>query len=214
MAKTTAPLLSFGATGQIGQTQVYSKWRGVAYARRYTIPANPQSVEQTLTRNAFSLLAAIWKLAPALLTEPWNLYAQGQSFLGRNAFQGQNIKTLRGQLDMSGFIGSPGAKGGLPPSSVIVTPAATSLSVAFTNPAGPTGWVLESAIAMAIPDQDPSAPFTGVVVAAEDATTQATVALPGLITATPYVVSSWLKWAKPDGKPAYSPSLVELVSTL
>src|SRR3546814_4148752 len=66
MAKTTAPLLSFGADGQIAKTMVYSKWKGIPYVRRHVVPANPQTVAQQLTRTTFSKLREMWKIAPAI----------------------------------------------------------------------------------------------------------------------------------------------------
>ena len=208
MAKTTAPLLSFGASGAIAKTQVYSKWRGVAYARRHVIPANPNSTGQQSTRNVFRTMTEAWKVAPALLVAPWNAYAAGQSFLGRNAFIGQNIGQMRGESDMQLFVGSPGAKGGLPPTSISLTAGSGQIQVDFTNPDAPIGWTLDSAIAVAVPDQDPGLTFGGPFTAAEDATTQAQVTLTGLDTVL-HVVVAWLEWTKANGQTAYSASLID-----
>lgn len=46
MAKVTGPLHSDGATGQLGKTIVFGVWKGVAYVRKYVVPANPQSANQ------------------------------------------------------------------------------------------------------------------------------------------------------------------------
>lgn len=206
MSKVTAPLLSFGASGQIGGTLVHASWRGIPYVRRYVTPANPQSTDQTKTRSTFSFLSSMWKAAPALLTAPWDAYAVGQPLLGRNAFIGQNVKALRAGADMTAFIGSPGAKGGIPPTSVAVTPGAGQLAIAFTNPAAPTGWTIASAIAACVPNTDPHTATLFATVADEDAVTQDAVTLTGL-SAQEYVVVAWLKWSKPDGSTAYSASI-------
>jgi hypothetical protein len=66
MARTTAPLLGFNATGQIAKTMVYGTWRGVKYARRYVIPGNPQTAAQQTTRTTFATLREMWKLMPAI----------------------------------------------------------------------------------------------------------------------------------------------------
>src|SRR3546814_12612164 len=84
MAKTTAPLLSFGADGQIAKTMVYSKWKGIPYVRRHVVPANPQTVAQQLTRTTFSQLREMWKIAPAIAQLPWDTFAIGRPFLGLN----------------------------------------------------------------------------------------------------------------------------------
>jgi len=70
MAKLTGPLLSFGAKGQIGKTLVTADWKGIKYARQYTIPANPQTAEQTLTRGTFAFLQTLCLNSPTLFRAP------------------------------------------------------------------------------------------------------------------------------------------------
>lgn len=206
MAKTSGPLLSFGALGTIGQTITFSKWKGRPYARQRVIPANPQTTAQTRVRDAFRNLNSIWKLADTLLVSPWDLFATGQVLTGRNAFIGQNQRILLPESDMLKMIGSPGAKGGLPPVSIIVTPGVGELTVDFTNPALPPGWTLDSAVATAIVDGDIATITDFVTVTAEDAVTQNSVDLTGLDTVA-YSVMAWLAWTKPDGTKAYGASL-------
>src|SRR5574337_163774 len=99
MAKVTAPLLGFGANGQIGDTQVYASWRGIQYARRYVVPNNPNTTEQQKTRNAFSYLSSVWKLLAADAIAPWTAFATGKQFLDKNAFFSANLSNLRGASD-------------------------------------------------------------------------------------------------------------------
>lgn len=204
MAKPTGALLAFGASGQIAKTVVYASWRGVQYARRYLVPANPQSVEQTKTRSAFAWLQAVWKLAPTLFQDVWTLFASGQPFTNRNAFGSKNIFNLRNAANLSTFVFSPGAKGGVAPSSMVITPGAGQLSIAITAPTAPTGWTLTSAIAAAIRDQDPNTGAFYNITAGEDLTSPYTVVLTGLTAGSLYFVGAWLKWLKPDGTIAYS----------
>jgi len=208
MAKTTAPLLSFGASGQIAKTQVYAKWKGRPYVRRHVIPSNPQTSEQSLTRNAFTWLQNVYKLAPALFTDPWDAYAKGIVMTGRNAFTKKNLPTLRPASDLSVFTFSPGALGGLPPDSCVVTPGNDQLSMAIAAPATvPVGWTVYSAIAAVIPDQDPQSGILYNISAGEDLTSAYVVLLTGLLSAQLYQVGAWLKWNRPDGSFAYSPSI-------
>ncbi|MGA7966802.1 MAG: hypothetical protein WCB49_13130, partial [Gammaproteobacteria bacterium] len=197
MAKVNAPLLSFGGSGQVAKTQVYATWRGVKYVRRHVVPANPNTAGQQNTRSVFAFLSQMWKNAGTLVQEPWTAYALGQPLTNRNAFIGQNTKTLRPGTDMSAFIGSPGAKGGLAPLSIAITPGSGTLTVAFTNPAAPTGWAISSAVAMAMSDTDPHSSTDYATTAAEDAVTFNSVSLTGL-TAGTYRVAAWLKWTKPN----------------
>lgn len=209
MAKTTAPILSLGASGTIAKTMVFSNWRGIPYVRRHLIPSNPNTAGQQSTRNVFTTMSAMWKVAPALATAPWDTFATGRPFLGRNAFIGQNVAAMRGDADMTDLVGSPGARGGLPPDSISAAAGVGSITVTFTNPAVPTGWTLEAAVAIALPDQDPAAAFVGPTVAAEDAVTPFdTVTLNGLDTVL-HQVRGWLRWTKPDGQTAYSASVAD-----
>lgn len=210
MAKPTAPLLSFGASGSIAQALVYSKWKGRPYVRRHVIPGNPQSTAQTLTRDIFANLNAIWKLAGALLVAPWDRFADGQVLTGRNAFVGQNIGVLRGDLDLAQFIFSPGAKGGLPQASQTFTPAAGQVTVAVTAPTPPTGWTVQAAVAAALADGAPESLTLYSTVEGEDLTSPYSIVL--TLAADVYAVGAWLRWLKPDGTIAYGPSVTSLVT--
>lgn len=208
MAKVTAPLLSFGASGSLAKTIVASKWKGRPYMRQHVIPANPQSVDQTLTRDAFASAAAIWKIGGPLLRAPWERFAVGQVLTGRNKFQGNYVRENRGETDLLSWNISPGAKGGLPPLTITPSsPGVNDINLALTNPTPPTGWTLTSAQGFAIRDQDPQ---TGILyTTVEDEDLAATnVLLPDLTTAVLYVCGAWLKWAKPDTTVAYSVALM------
>lgn len=207
MAKTTAPLLSLGALGTIGKTAVFSKWRGIPYVRQHVIPANPNTSGQQATRNVFRTTSEMWKVAPTIAITPWDAFATGRAFVGRNAFMGQNVEAMRGEVDMDLFVGSPGARGGLPPLTMVPTSvAALGLEVPMTEPALPTGWTITAAQAMIFEDQDPAVAFAGTIDAGEDLATPFTVDFTGL-TAVNYQVRGWLKWLKPDGQIAYSVAL-------
>ncbi len=207
MAKITGPLLGLGASGSIAKTLVASKWKGRPYMRQHVIPANPQTVAQTLTRDAFGMASNIWKLMGVLGIAPWDRFAVGQVLTGRNKMQGNYVTENRGETDLLSWNMSPGAKGGIPPLTLVLSsPGVNDIEALMTTPAPPTGWTLSSKDAMAIRDQDPQ---TGVLFE----TTEATAApgfeplLPGLTTAVLYVVGGWLRWAKPDGSIAYSVAL-------
>jgi hypothetical protein len=50
MAKLKAPLLSFDARGKLADTLVFSSWKGIATARQYVVPANPNTTLQAAQR--------------------------------------------------------------------------------------------------------------------------------------------------------------------
>lgn len=58
MARVTAPLLSLDASGTVGKTATFSKWKGRNYVRLRVTPQNPQSNSQAQVR---TILAALGK---------------------------------------------------------------------------------------------------------------------------------------------------------
>jgi len=214
MAKPTAPLLSFGAKGQIAKSMVFASWRGRPYARRHVVPANPQTAEQSLTRDTFSWLQSVWKVAPPEVTAPWFIYASGKVLTDRNAFTKFNLPSLRTALDLALMQFSPGALGGLPPASITVTGGADQVTVACTAPATvPTGWTITSAILGLIKDQEPGVGVDYDMQVFEDAAAAYTNVFTVPAPAADWVGFAFLKWLRPDGKIAYSPSLSDQASS-
>lgn len=219
MAKTIAPLLSFDGSGAIAKTQVYARWRGIAYARRYVIPSNPRTTAQVERRAVFSLLQAVWKFLPAGGRNPWDASAFGRPFLGVNKWTGDNMRQLAPASpapvasDLADFIGSPGANGGPAPANVTPTPAATTITVAMASPTLPDGWTIVGAHGIVMRDQAPDAPWLNVLQYQEDLTSTYSLVFTGLVTATDYVVAVWFSYLRPDGKTAYSVGNTQLVTT-
>lgn len=216
MAKTTAPLFGFDAVGSISKTVTFSNWRGVPYAKRYTVPSNPKTTSQTETRDIFSALNSMWKLSPTGLVAPWTAYAKGRSFVNRNAFVGKNVAAMRAipaKTTMADFVASPGAGGGPPASAIALTPGADQISVGLTLPETPTGWTLASSYAIAFVDQAPADVFQQEIFYNSEAASPETNVITGLAASTDYVVSAFLVWTKPDGTTAYSVSLTDTDTT-
>lgn len=213
MAKLTGPLLSMNARGQIGKTLVAAKWKGIPYMRQYVVPANPRTTAQQAVRGMFALLREMYKLAPAVLRAPWDAFATGRPFTGMNKFVGENVRLLNGETDMALFLGSPGARGGLPPASVSAAPTANpgEIEVTFVLPTQlPDGWTVNSIAATGFPDQDPSGGiFTGPLVADSELAPATEVVLTGLPTGDLCVVSGWVIYDRPDGTLAYSVGLAD-----
>lgn len=204
MAKVTAPLLSFGASGSVAKSVVFSKWKGRPYARRHVIPANPQTVGQTLTRDIFAWGGQVWKIMGPLGRGPWDRFATGQVLTGRNKFMGNFVAENRGESDLLSWNMSPGAKGGLPLVSVVASsPGVNDILLTCVTPTPPTGWTVTSCIGMVIRNADPAASVLYATTEDEDIGGLLPL-LPGLTTAQSYVYGAWIKWAKPDGSVAYS----------
>lgn len=222
MAKVQGPLLSIGGSGQIGNSQVYSRWKGRPYVRRYVIPANPQSTEQTKTRTVFTFLNDLWRTAPAEFVAPWTAFAQGKVLTNRNAFLSKNIAFLRPkgspELDtLEGMILSPGAKGGLAFDITIATGAGAPGTMAVT--AGdpdplPNGWSVVGMVAIAIKEQDPQAATSVAVVKGTDGASPWSITLTGLDAGADYAVGAYFIFQRSASVTdlAYGPAVAQIVA--
>ena len=88
MARTIAPLFGFDASGKIGGSLVFAKWKGRPYVRRLVIPKNPKSPKQVSVRSMMTFLSQQWKnldpaeqltwdaLAEQLIVSPFNAYTK------------------------------------------------------------------------------------------------------------------------------------------
>lgn len=196
-----------GARGQIGKALVVSKWKGIPYARQHVIPANPRTTAQVAVRARFAFLRELFKRAPTELIDAFNAYATGRPLTGMNKFVGENARILNGLSVITDMVFSPGARGGLPPITFVVSsPGAGDVTGTFTVPDAPDGWSITEAIVVAVHQQDPTGIFDGNIAAASDVTAPYAPAITGLAAGT-YVVGGFLVWQKPDGSAAYSASV-------
>ena len=216
MAKVKAPLLSMRASGSIGKNIVFASWRGVPYTRQHVIPANPQTTEQGLTRNAFKWLNDLFRNFGTFGIAPWDAAATGRPFTGRNSCIKSNLPLLRTAITLADLIGSPGVRGG--PSLATFTPnpgvASGSIDFDFTVGGLPTGWSLARVAGFAVNeadphDLDPIEYAEGTYVGANPQTFTFT----GLTPATDFACVGWAVYTRDDGTLAYSPSEVALVTS-
>jgi len=89
MAKLIAPLMSFGARGQIGKAIVYSIWKGISTARQLVTPKNPRSNAQLAQRALMSAVVAAWR-RPALTSDIRNAWDRLAALASR-ALSGFNL---------------------------------------------------------------------------------------------------------------------------
>jgi hypothetical protein len=209
MAKNTAPLFGFGASGQVGKAIVFSNWKGRPYTRRHVVPANPQSTDQTVTRSLFSWLQQVWKLLDSYGTDPWSLYVKGLVQTNRNAFTSANIKAMRGDVDLANMVFSAGAKGGLPPTNITLSSAlAGQLGVSLDAPSLPTGWSIVRALAVALKVQDPQTEtFYNSVSDDVAAPGPYNITFSGLPSGETWQAGGFFEFTKADGGDAYGVSL-------
>lgn len=106
MAKPTAPLFGFGASGQLGRAIVFSRWKGIDVARRYVIPANPRTSAQSVQRGYFTDAVDAWHTVGAQALEAadksaWNRYA---GVLGRMSGFNAFVKEWTGEAAAGGTV--------------------------------------------------------------------------------------------------------------
>ncbi len=65
MAKLKAPLLSLGASQQLGKTLVFFSWKGLNVVREYVVPSNPKTALQTTQRGYMTAAVAMVHTAQA-----------------------------------------------------------------------------------------------------------------------------------------------------
>jgi hypothetical protein len=80
MVKLKAPMFSFGASGKLADAIVFADWKGIDLARKYVIPANPQTPAQVTQRGYMTGAVAQWHTVGADALEgedklAWNRYA-------------------------------------------------------------------------------------------------------------------------------------------
>lgn len=211
MAKVESPLFGMTADGQIGQSLVFARWKGVRYARRYSVPANPNTQAQQGVRGVFSFLVALFKVAPAAFRAPWDAKAAGEPLTPVNAFMKANAPYLIGQSGLSNLAVSTGVLGGLAPAGGSLTGGSGTATVALTAPGLPDGWSIVRAVGVCIEDQNPAMPFAGTVRVSDDTSSPYSIQFSGL-TAGNYSLSGYFVYQRADGKTAYGPPVTDVVA--
>jgi len=205
MAKTTGPLFSLRARGQIADTLVYARWRGVPYVRTHVIPSNPDSTAQQEVRNIFRSLNAMWLRSPQLMRDPWVANATGQPFTDRNVLIRENVVPLQGETDLLNLVLSPGSGGAVPPDSVVPSDGGGQvLTLTAVQPTLPVGWTHVAFVGVAVLDGDFSLNIVRTPIAAEDVATPFTIALISVGTAGTYAWSGFNELLAPDLTTRYS----------
>ena len=84
MKLTFSPLIA-GMRGRAADA-VASSWKGIAYVRKYVIPANPNTAAQQLVRNSFASMIPLWRSLNALMKAWLDTYGIDYQMSGMNVF--------------------------------------------------------------------------------------------------------------------------------
>lgn len=77
MAKVTGPLMSLDASGTVGNTATFSKWKGRNYVRLRVTPQNPKTEDQATSR---TYLGALGQALSSILTRAKDSLHVGSQF--------------------------------------------------------------------------------------------------------------------------------------
>ena len=163
---------------------VYSEWKGRPVMRKHSRKKRNMTPLQMEVCNAFGVVAATWKSLPDVVKDTWKPRAVGIAKTEYNIFIGENSNRQRTGRPYV-LTGSPGVQS--VNDITVSSPAAGTLSIGFTPPAGPFNLTI---ILQAIEE----ASATGVLRVFRDAFTGAVpVAIAGLESGTEcfvYCISS------------------------
>lgn len=195
MARVTAPLFSLGASGAIGKAIVYADWRGLDYARRYVIPANPKSANQQEVRGVFSTLNEMWKRMPIGARNPFIEASTGKPYTDRNLFISKSAKALKGKANLNDLVMSVASGQAIQPINVVLTPGANQCLVVGEAPPAPVGYTFIALCAAFLLDGDPSPLYVASVIYDDDAAAPYSFTVSGLETGVNQA-AVWGRWQR------------------
>jgi hypothetical protein len=214
MAVTTGPLMSVSAKGQFGKAIVYSSWKGIQTAKKYTIPANPSTSAQVETRTTFQWVHDAYKYLPADVQEPWIEYVKGQPMTPANAWMQANSPVLRGQTTIADIIFTKPVRSGPPTASLTATPGSGSVALVAVPSGIISGWTITKCVGIAMQNVDPSGEMEFVISTSGEATTSPyDITISGLKHAQSYVCGAFFKYARPDLQIAFGAAITQVVTT-
>lgn len=79
------------ASGSFGRSTTFSSWKGRAYARVKTVPANPKTAMQTSVRAMMGFLAHVWSTLTTPEKTTWNTPALDAKIPPYNQFISENL---------------------------------------------------------------------------------------------------------------------------
>lgn len=197
MALVSSPLLSMGASGQIGKSLVFGSWKGRKTVRSYTIPGNPKSAGQVETRTTFQWVHDAYKQLGIDAQKAWTLKAAQMKITGPNAFMSINLPLLKTSTDAHEIQFICEVNGGVAAAAPALTPGTAQIAATLTAPALPTGWSITKAVFCALKETDPHGEDeTMGLLTMTKTSTPWTVTFTGLTTGSVYIVGGSFWFAR------------------
>lgn len=144
MALTKAPLFSLDASGTVGSSVVFSKWKGRNYVRRHAVPHNPQADMQVAVRACFQFITQAWAALTSGNKATWDTLAAASNISPFNAYVSNNQFRFRNGLGLTHVY--PYAGGSSTPTAPTTTPSGGVRQVTLSIADGATppdwGWMI------------------------------------------------------------------------
>lgn len=151
------PLLGVSASGTIGDSVTFGRWRGVNYARQRVVPANPRTTAQQSQRALVRFVVGAWQRLPVLSQDAFIAAARNTHMTGYNLFAKRNLISLAGATNASAVVVSPGMGGSIPLANISATGGAGTINVSATVGNLPSGYTLQRVAFVAWRNVDPQA---------------------------------------------------------
>ncbi len=151
------PLLGVSASGTIGDSVTFGRWRGVNYARQRVVPANPRTTAQQSQRTLVKFVVGAWQRLPVISQDAFIAAARNTHMTGYNLFTKRNLISLAGATNAFAVVVSPGMGGSIPLSGISATGGAGTIDVSATVGYLPSGYTLQRVVFVAWRDVDPQA---------------------------------------------------------
>lgn len=139
MATTKAPLFGLDASGTLGGSIVFSKWRGRTYVRRHAIPSNPRSGLQVGMRSVFKYISQAFGGLTQNEKDAWDALAAPDNITQLNAqIRDSQSRARRNEGWRKGPNETPSATID-PPTSPVAVAQNKSVDLSWTRPIADQG---------------------------------------------------------------------------
>ena len=132
MVRVKGPLFSLEASGTIGGTIVFSRWKGRDYVRRHAIPSNPRSGLQVGVRSVFGFIARDWCNLSDESIADWTAAAAADNITPLNAHIRDAVDRARRNLGWRMNTTDPDSTNNGPPENLTVTAQPRTLVLDWT----------------------------------------------------------------------------------
>ena len=189
MPTTQGPLFSLSAGGSIAASLTYQKSSPGTVARKRPVPSNPRTPAQLTSRALHALLQQTWTDAPNAFRDTWAGVLGRRAMTPATFFISKNLRSLRGQADLSQIVLTWNDGAIPPPTNLILATPGSDIQVIATFPPGlpPASAVLVLGIAVA--DQDPTAITTIPIRLGADVVPPIDFLIPQPPPGTPWIVA-------------------------